>query len=61
MTNEEYLRNHPELKDLTSHFLCKTFEEQPEDVMKFAVEFFCQAGLKQEVTKATRPRRFSAK
>lgn len=65
LANDAYLRKHPELKDLTSHFLCRCFEvrrcirpslplvsaspptmhppqSQPDDVMKFAVEYFCQ-------------------
>ncbi|CAM9715430.1 unnamed protein product [Heterosigma akashiwo] len=47
--NEEYLRKHPELKQLISHFMSKVLEERPENVNEFAKNFFGQDGVESEV------------
>mmetsp|Transcript_26116 Transcript_26116/g.69516 ORF Transcript_26116/g.69516 Transcript_26116/m.69516 type:complete len:81 (-) Transcript_26116:370-612(-) len=38
--NEEYLRQHPELQTFISMFMSKVLDEQPDDVLTFACEFF---------------------
>lgn len=54
LENEMYVQNHPELKTLISHFMFSAFKAEPEDMMSYAVEYFCQAGLKQVVEEANR-------
>jgi hypothetical protein len=52
LDNEFYMREHPEFKRLVSHFMYCAFKEDPEDMMEFAVRYFCQAGLKFVVEEA---------
>ena len=42
--NEEYLRQHPELQTFISMFMSKVLDEQPDDVLNFACEFFSNPG-----------------
>jgi len=48
-SNEEYLREHPELRALMSHFMSRLLEKKPKDVQAFAAEFFMADDLEEEV------------
>lgn len=45
ISNELYLRKHPELNDLIQIFLFKVLEEKPQNVISYAGEFFDRNGL----------------
>ena len=49
MKNEKYLREHPEIQNLLSKFVNTALEKRPEDVLKFAGDFFTNPELKKEV------------
>jgi hypothetical protein len=42
MSNELYLRNHPELTTIISVFLFRVLEEKPENVLSYAGKYFDQ-------------------
>ena len=42
LDNEKYLRDHPELRQMTSVFLARVLEEKPGDVLEFAATFFSE-------------------
>lgn len=52
MENEEYLRQHPELRVLTGAFMSAALREEPEDTVGFAAQYFQRADLKGMVTQA---------
>lgn len=52
MENEEYLRQHPELRVLTGAFMSAALREEPEDTVGFAAQYFQRTDLKSMVTKA---------
>mmetsp|Transcript_21225 Transcript_21225/g.74864 ORF Transcript_21225/g.74864 Transcript_21225/m.74864 type:complete len:82 (+) Transcript_21225:235-480(+) len=45
--NEQYLRAHPELGDMTALFLGKAVEARPDDVLAFAARFFTDKRLRE--------------
>ena len=47
MSNEVYLKQHPELHIMISIFLFRILEEKPEDLLQYAGRFFNQANLKE--------------
>ncbi|PFH37369.1 hypothetical protein BESB_038270 [Besnoitia besnoiti] len=47
--NEKYLQHHAELAEMLALFMTKVLEERPQNVLKFAGEFFTQNGLKELV------------
>lgn len=49
ISNEEYLRAHPELRAMLDGFVCALIERKPDDVRAFASEWFTQPGLAQSL------------
>ncbi|EPR64500.1 hypothetical protein TGRUB_273065 [Toxoplasma gondii RUB] len=47
--NERYLRHHAELQEMLALFMTKVLEDKPNNILKFAGEFFTQDGLKELV------------
>ena len=47
MSNEVYLKQHPELHIMISIFLFRILEEKPEDLLQYAGRFFNQPNLKE--------------
>ncbi|KNE57359.1 hypothetical protein AMAG_03079 [Allomyces macrogynus ATCC 38327] len=47
--NEQYLREHPEIKDVTSYFLKRCLLENPRDVTAFAAALFADPALKDKI------------
>lgn len=45
MANELYLRKHPELNIMISIFLFRVLEEKPDDLLKYAGNFFDQYAI----------------
>lgn len=43
MDNERYLRSHPEIQHLIHEFTKSTLQMRPDDIQKFAAEFFADA------------------
>lgn len=35
-----YLRNHPELQELLTDFMCAALQAKPDDILQFAVRYF---------------------
>ena len=52
ISNEKYLRQHPELTGLINFFIFKVLDEKPEEILKFAGKFFDRAELRDVVTQA---------
>ncbi len=42
LNNERYLRDHPELRTMTSKFMASVLEAKPDDVVQFAAKFFTE-------------------
>ncbi|CAD7954595.1 unnamed protein product [Amoebophrya sp. A25] len=49
MKNEKYLREHPEIHTMLSKFVNSALEKRPEDILKFAGDFFTAPDLKENV------------
>ncbi|XP_063054684.1 RIIa domain-containing protein 1-like [Engraulis encrasicolus] len=49
IANEKYLRSHPEVEVLLSHFLRDVFLKRPEDIREFAAEHFTDPELPQKI------------
>ncbi|KAM3135010.1 hypothetical protein pb186bvf_012834 [Paramecium bursaria] len=47
VSNEEYLRKHPELEVMLSVFLFKVLEEKPQDLLAYAGKFFDEKNLEE--------------
>lgn len=45
LSNEKYLRNHPEVKKMTTAFMHKVLAEKPDNVLMFAQAFFTSDDL----------------
>ena len=53
ISNEKYLRAHPELAGLINYFIFKVLDEKPEEnILEFAGKFFDRAELRDVVTLA---------
>ncbi|XP_062393765.1 RIIa domain-containing protein 1 [Sardina pilchardus] len=49
IANEKYLRTHPEVEVLLSHFLRDVFLKRPADIREFAAEHFTDPDLPQKI------------
>ncbi|XP_076135463.1 RIIa domain-containing protein 1 [Alosa pseudoharengus] len=49
IANEKYLRTHPEVEVLLSHFLRDVFLKRPVDIREFAAEHFTDPDLPQKI------------
>ncbi|KAG5458309.1 MAG: hypothetical protein BJ554DRAFT_1488 [Olpidium bornovanus] len=47
--NERYLRSHPEVRDIVTHFMQRVLSEYPEDLHQFANEHFADPDLRDKV------------
>ncbi len=50
-TSELYLRSHPELKHLISHFMSQLLAQKPDDTVKFATKYFTNRNLRDIIQK----------
>ncbi|GBG30745.1 RIIa domain-containing protein 1 [Hondaea fermentalgiana] len=57
LENEQYLRDHPELKGMLNKFFLKVLNERPDDIESFAAKYFTDsasyeaAGVKPNATR----------
>jgi len=51
MSNERYLRDHPEVESLVAGFLGDVLTQRPESVREFAAEYFTNPSLPEKVEK----------
>ncbi|XP_048117582.1 RIIa domain-containing protein 1-like [Alosa alosa] len=49
IANEKFLRTHPEVEVLLSHFLRDVFLKRPVDIREFAAEHFTDPDLSQKI------------
>jgi len=49
MSNEQYIRSHPELKHAISCFMSSILKDKPEDTLVYAAKYFTQGDLEETV------------
>ena len=54
ISNEQYIREHKELKHLISVFMSKILQDKPEDTVAYAVKYFTKPDLEETIEKETR-------
>ena len=50
-SSELYLRSHPELKHLVSHFMSQLLLSKPDDTVRFATKYFTDRNLREIIRK----------
>jgi len=53
MQNERYLQEHPEIRDMVSVFVHQVLEYKPDNILRFAGDFFTRPDLYAMVKKKT--------
>ncbi|GMH61875.1 hypothetical protein TrLO_g9132 [Triparma laevis f. longispina] len=54
ISNEQYIREHKELKHLISVFMSKILQDKPEDTVQYAVQHFTKPDLEESIEKELR-------
>ncbi|XP_044130494.1 RIIa domain-containing protein 1 [Bufo gargarizans] len=55
VSNEEYLRSHPEVKLLFSGFIREVLLKRPENVRVFAADYFTDSALRDQIQEERSP------